>query len=99
MATALEVAGYAAQVTYVGINVGDSVATRPGLIVEKALAIKGQVGSVGVWPAAIRFLDRLKCDLSLMVSQRYPLSSALDALKAAEDRSANIKVHVHADVD
>ena len=97
MAATLQVAGYGAHLTNVGINVGDTAAARLGLVVEKALHIRGQVGSVGVWPAAIRFLERIDADLSGLVSQRFPLSEAVDALHAAEDRSNNIKIHIVAD--
>jgi len=97
MAATLQVAGYGAHLTNVGINVGDTATARLGLIVEKALHIRGQVGSVGVWPAAIRFLGRIDADLSALVTQRFPLSEAVDALHAAEDRSNNIKIHIVAD--
>ncbi len=97
MADTLEVAGYGAHLTNVGINVGDSASARLGLVVAKALHIRGQVGSVGVWPAAIRFLGRIDADLSSLVSARFPLSQAVEALHAAEDREKNIKIHIVAD--
>lgn len=97
MAATFMVAGYAANLTNVGINVGDKAPAPLGLIVEKALNIRGQVGSVGVWPAAIRFLERVDVDLSVLVSQRFPLGGAVDALHAAEDRTNNIKIHIVSD--
>lgn len=94
MASTLQIAAYGARITNVGINVGDAYPAHLGLIVEKALRIRGQVGSVGVWPAALRFLDRLDVDLSVIVSRRFALPDALRALEAAEDRRNNIKIHI-----
>jgi threonine dehydrogenase-like Zn-dependent dehydrogenase len=48
MATTLLVAGYGARIVNVGINVGDEYPARLGLVVEKQLSIRGQVGSVGI---------------------------------------------------
>jgi 2-desacetyl-2-hydroxyethyl bacteriochlorophyllide A dehydrogenase len=97
MASALDMACFGGRVVYVGINVG-AVAQAPlGRFVEKALRVQGNVGSLGVWPAALRFLERTKLDLSPLVSARFPLSRATEALEAAEDRRANIKVHIHAE--
>jgi 2-desacetyl-2-hydroxyethyl bacteriochlorophyllide A dehydrogenase len=97
MAATLEVAGYGAHIVNVGINVGGTAISRPGLIVERALNIRGQVGSVGVWPQAIRFLDRIQPDLSLLVTKTFKLSEGLAALEAAEDRVNNLKIHVSPD--
>lgn len=97
MATTLLTAGYGSRIVNVGINVGDEAPARLGLIVEKALTIRGQVGSVGVWPAALRFLERIPVDLSVVVSQKFPLARARDAFTAAEDRRNNIKIHVVGD--
>ena len=94
MATTLLAAGYGARITNVGINVGNEQPARLGLIVEKSLSIRGQVGSVGVWPAALRFLERTGIDLEPIVSKQFALTDALAAFEAAEDRRNNIKVHV-----
>lgn len=94
MAQTLEVAKYGGYITNVGINVGDTATAQLGLIVAKSLRIRGQVGSVGVWPAAITFLGRQNIDLSVIVSQVFPLEKAMEALAASEQRDKNIKVHV-----
>lgn len=94
MADTLRVAAYGARIVNVGIDVGEAVPASLGLIVGKALRIHGQVGSVDVWPAAIRFLSRLPVDLSAIVSRRFELSRALEAFNAAQDRANNVKVHV-----
>lgn len=94
MAQTLEIAKYGGYITNVGINVGDTAPAHLGLIVAKSLRIRGQVGSVGVWPAAIKFLGRQKVDLSVIVSQVFPLDRAKEALAASEQRDKNIKIHV-----
>lgn len=94
MAQTLEVSAYGGYITNVGINVGGTGEALLGLIVSKSLHIRGQVGSPGVWPQAIRFLGRQKVDLAQIVSQEFSLNEAVDALGASKERNKNIKVHV-----
>lgn len=94
MAQTLLVACYGGYITNIGINVGDTAEALLGLIVEKSLTIRGQVGSPGVWPQAIAFLGRQKVDLAKIVSQEFPLDEARDALDASAARDKNIKIHV-----
>lgn len=94
MAQTLEVACYGGYITNIGINVGDRGEALLGLIVEKNLVIRGQVGSVGVWPEAIKFLGRQTVDLSIIVSQVFPLDQARDALDASAVRDTNLKIHI-----
>ena len=94
MAQTLLVACYGGYITNIGINVGDTAEALLGLIVEKSLTIRGQVGSPGVWPQAIKFLGRQKVDLSKIVSQQFALDDARAALDASAARDKNIKIHV-----
>jgi threonine dehydrogenase-like Zn-dependent dehydrogenase len=94
MAQTFEVACYGGYITNIGINVGDKSEALLGLIVEKNLTIRGQVGSVGVWPEAIKFLGRQHVDISKIVSKVFPLEEANAALEASAAREKNIKVHV-----
>lgn len=97
MAQTLEAAAYGGYITNIGINVGDEYPVKMGLIVEKMLRIRGQVGSVGVWPQAIRFLGQTGIDLSPLVSKTFPLEEALTALEESARRDANIKIHIRPD--
>lgn len=94
MAQTLLVACYGGYITNIGINVGDSADALLGLIVEKNLTIRGQVGSPGVWPEAIKFLGRQSVDLSKIVSRQFTLDEARAALDASAARDKNIKIHV-----
>jgi L-iditol 2-dehydrogenase len=94
MASALELGGHESRIVYVGINVGSKAPTQLGLIQSKALRIRGVIGSAGVWPQTIRFLASGAVDPSRIVTARYPLASALEALEAARNTSKNIKVHI-----
>ncbi len=94
MAQTLLVACYGGYITNIGINVGDTAEALLGLIVEKSLTIRGQVGSPGVWPQAIKFLGRQSVDLSKIVSQQFGLEDARAALDASAARDVNIKIHV-----
>ncbi len=94
MAQALTLAGNRGRIVYVGIDVGRTVPAELGLIQAKSLSIRGIVGSAGIWPEAIRFLAAGIVDPSPIVTARYPLEDATQALKAATPESGNIKVHI-----
>lgn len=94
MASALDLACFGGRIVYVGINVGAQAQANLGRLVERALVVRGNVGSAGIWPAALRFLERTQLDLSPLVSQTFELSAGVDALHAAEDARTNIKVHI-----
>jgi L-iditol 2-dehydrogenase len=96
MAQALTLAGPAGRIVYVGIDVGSRVPAELGLIQAKSLRIQGIVGSAGIWPQAIRFLGSGVVDPTPIVTARYPLDSAVEALGAASLGSGNIKVHIEA---
>ena len=79
---------------YVGINVGSTTPAALGLIQSKSLRLEGMIGSVGVWPKTIRFLASGAVDPARIVTASIPLERAMDALAAARDTDANIKVHI-----
>jgi L-iditol 2-dehydrogenase len=94
MAVALEVVGLRGRVAFVGINVGSTTPAALGLIQSKSLRLEGMIGSVGVWPKTIRFLASEAVDPARIVTATIPLERAIDALAAARDNDANIKVHI-----
>lgn len=94
MATALKVAAHRGRVVYIGINVGRSAPAELGLIQSKELTIRGSIGSPGVWPATLRFLESTSLDLGQLVTKTLPLDEALTALKEAQETRENIKVHL-----
>jgi L-iditol 2-dehydrogenase len=94
MASALEIAGHSARLVFVGIDIGSTAPAKLGLIQSKALRLKGIIGSAGLWPQTIRFLASGVVDPSAIVTARFPLESALDALDAAQDTARNVKVHI-----
>ena len=94
MAQALTIAGDHGRIVCVGIDVGSTVPAELGLIQARSLRIQGIVGSVGIWPQAIRFLASGVVDPTPIVTAHYPLAAAPDALGAAALGSGNIKVHI-----
>ncbi|HLI58692.1 MAG TPA: zinc-binding dehydrogenase [Solirubrobacteraceae bacterium] len=94
MASALELAGIGARVVFVGISIGNPTPADLGLIQSKALAIRGIIGSAGLWPQTIRFLASGAVDPTAIVTAQFPLADALAALRAARDTAANVKVHI-----
>lgn len=96
MASALEIAGHSARLVFVGIDIGGTASASLGLIQSKELRIRGVIGSRHIWPKTIRLLASGVVDPTAIVTARFPLESALDALDAARDVGRNIKVHVEA---
>lgn len=94
MARALELVGFRGRVAYIGIDVGREATAKLGLIQSKELRITGSIGSPGVWPETIRFLVNSKIDLSALVTQRFTVDTALDALAAAHHPESTIKAHI-----
>lgn len=94
MALALEIAGHSGRLACAGISVGALAPAALGLIQSKALRIRGLIGSAGLWPQTIRFIASGAVDPSRIVTASVPLAQALDALAAARDTAANIKVHI-----
>ena len=97
MARALELAGFRGRIAYIGIDVGGTAPARLGLIQSKELRITGSIGSPGVWPETLRFLARSAVDLTPLVTHRFGVDQALDALDAAQRPASTIKAHVEFD--
>jgi 2-desacetyl-2-hydroxyethyl bacteriochlorophyllide A dehydrogenase len=97
MSSALDVAGFEARVVFVGIDTGNPASALLGQFQSKALQARGIIGSPDVWPAALRFLARTGIDLSPIITARFPLGRATDALDAARLTSENIKVQMTTD--
>ncbi len=80
------------RVAMVGINIGRSVSSHLGNIQMRNLSVVGCIGSPGVWPAAIRFLERTRIDLSPIRTHTLPLEDGLSALDLGQRPDACIKV-------
>ncbi|WP_039889128.1 zinc-binding dehydrogenase [Acidiphilium sp. PM] len=80
------------RISMVGINIGQKFPVELGKIQIKDLVVRGCIGSPGVWPAAIRFLDRTKIDLSPIQTHHFRLDDALEALKLGSMPERAVKV-------
>lgn len=94
MAAALEVAGFRARLINMGIDVGGRVPAALGLVQSKELQIRGTIGSPGVWPQTLRFLERTGIDLSPIVTTSLPLVDAERAVQAVREERSQMKVHL-----
>ncbi|KQQ86207.1 zinc-binding dehydrogenase [Aureimonas sp. Leaf324] len=92
LAATFEFAREEGRVSMVGINIGRKVSVNLGLIQMKNLEVKGCIGSPGVWPAAIRFLERTGLDLSPIQTHEFALTEAVEAFRLGADPQACIKV-------
>ena len=92
LANVFEYARPEGRVSMVGINIGQKVALDLGKIQMKDLTVRGCIGSPGVWPAAIRFLERTGIDLSPIQTHVFPLDDAIKAFELGKKPAEAVKV-------
>lgn len=92
LANTFEFAREEGRVSMVGINIGRKIAVELGKIQIRNLAVRGCIGSPGVWPAAIRFLERTGIDLSPIQTHSFALEDAVAAFDLGKDAGKCIKV-------
>jgi L-iditol 2-dehydrogenase len=80
------------RVAMIGINIGREVSSHLGNIQMRNLTVMGCIGSPGVWPAAIRFLERTRLDLSAIRTHSFPLKDAVSAFEIGKQADRCIKV-------
>ena len=80
------------RVSMVGINFGQKFPVELGKIQSKDLTVRGCIGSPGVWPSAIRFLERTGIDLSPIQTHSFALDDALTALEQGKTPHEAVKV-------
>ncbi len=79
-------------VSMVGINIGQKFPVELGKIQIKDLTVRGCIGSPGVWPAAIRFLERTGIDLSPIQTHSFGLDDAITAYELGKDPTRAVKI-------
>ena len=92
LANVFEYARPEGRVSMVGINIGQKLPVELGKIQIKNLTVRGCIGSPGVWPAAIRFLERTRIDLSPIQTHSFPLDDALQAFEVGKKPKEAVKV-------
>ena len=80
------------RVAMVGINIGRRIPAHLGNIQMRNLTVKGSIGSPGVWPAAIQFLERTGLDLTPIQTHDFPLTDAVNAFALGKQADQCIKV-------
>jgi L-iditol 2-dehydrogenase len=84
-------------VSMVGINIGQKIPVELGKIQIKDLTVRGCIGSPGVWPDAIRFLERTGIDLSPIQTHYFSLDDALEAFELGKKPDQAVKVTLEID--
>lgn len=80
------------RISMVGINIAQRFPVELGKIQMKNLTVRGCIGSPGVWPGAIRFLERTGIDLSPIQTHTFPLDEALAAFELGRKPKEAVKV-------
>lgn len=92
LANVFEYARPEGKVSMVGINIGQKIPVDLGKIQIKDLTVRGCIGSPGVWPAAIRFLERTGMDLSPIQTHTFQLDDAIAAFELGKKPAEAVKV-------
>ncbi len=92
LANVFEFAREEGRVSMVGISIGRKIPVELGKIQIRNLVVRGCIGSPGVWPAAIRFLQRTGIDLSPIQTHSFALEDAVEAFALGKDATQCIKV-------
>ncbi|TCL71383.1 zinc-binding dehydrogenase [Rhizobium sp. BK251] len=92
LAAAFDYAREDGRMSMVGINIGRKVPVVLGQIQMKNLTVRGCIGSPGVWPAAIRFLEKTGLDLSPIQTHDFALADAVQAFAFGQDPTKSIKI-------
>lgn len=79
-------------VSMVGISIGQKIPVELGKIQIKDLTVRGCIGSPGVWPAAIRFLERTGINLSPIQTHSFALDDAIAAFDLGKDPTKAVKI-------
>ena len=82
------------RVTMVGISIGRKVPVVLGDIQLKNITVRGSIGSPGVWPAAIRFIERTGINLSPIQTHDFPIGEAATAFEFGKDPKKSIKITI-----
>jgi L-iditol 2-dehydrogenase len=92
LANAFDYARQDGRVSMVGINIGHKIPVELGKIQMKNLTVRGCIGSPGVWPAAIRFLERTGVDLAPIQTHSFRLDDAVKAFDQGKKADEAVKV-------
>ncbi len=92
LANVFEYARQDGHVSMVGINIGQKFPVALGKIMMNNLTVRGCIGSPGVWPSAIRFLERTGIDLTPIQTHTFALDDALAAFELGKDPTKAVKV-------
>jgi threonine dehydrogenase-like Zn-dependent dehydrogenase len=95
IAAAFDLAGHNGRIRLIGHSVGRKVEAELGLVIWKALSVKGQVGSPFAFPNTIRFMIRAKerFDYSKIITHKFPLKEIHKAFDfAIKEKDEAVKV-------
>lgn len=79
-------------VSMVGINIGQKIPVELGKIQTKNLSVRGTIGSPGIWPDAVRFLERTGTNLSPIQTHHFGLDDAVKAFELGKKPNLAVKV-------
>lgn len=96
MRQSIDLAQNMGRVSYIGVNVGQEIPVKLGMIQMKGLRVQGFLGSPHIWFRAITFLEQSALDISMLSTHQFPIDRVDEAFAFARDIQTNqfIKVTV-----
>lgn len=92
IASSYEIAGNNGTIVQIGVTSESRISAPLAQIQAKNLTIRGITGSSGVWPRALRFLERAGIDLSPLASSEFTFAQAAEAFDSSRDPAVTLKV-------
>jgi L-iditol 2-dehydrogenase len=80
------------RIVLVGQTMMKKIPVEMEKLVAKGLTVKGAQGSPGMFPRTIEFFRRSQTDLVSIISHRFPLERAKEAIDLASQRTGSVKV-------
>jgi len=89
MADAINIVRRGGRVVWIGLPAQDDISVRATAVIDKELELHGCFRYANAHPEAIALIARGSVQADALVSHRFPLERAADALATAEDRTAD----------
>jgi L-iditol 2-dehydrogenase len=90
--TVFDAVDASSRIVMIGQTMMKKIPVEMEKLVAKGLTVKGAQGSPGMFPRTIEFFARSQADLASIISHRFPLESAKEALDLASQRTGSVKV-------
>ena len=90
--TVFDAVDASSRIVLIGQTMMKKIPVEMEKLVVKGLTVWGAQGSPGMFPRTIEFLARNQADLTTIITHRYPLERAREAIDLASQRTGSVKI-------